>query len=75
MYDILDVAEECWMTVKVDLPVLGLIPFCVQKQVLIEEQPFNFPGIVFFPVWYGLYDMLIDDRNLVKTMTHESVVV
>ena len=32
--DMFRLAEECWMTVKVNLTVFGLIPLSVQQQIL-----------------------------------------
>lgn len=39
--DILSIPEEGWMSVKIDLAVLGLIPLGIQKQIFGVEQLLN----------------------------------
>ena len=52
--DVLNIAKECRVAVKQNISIFGFIPFRIQQQVLVIEEPFNFPSMVVSSIWDSL---------------------
>ena len=51
--DIFHGAEEGWVAMEVDFPVLRFVPFAVEKQIFGEQQLLNLPGVVLWTIRNG----------------------
>jgi len=50
--DILNVSEKARMAMKMDFPILRLIPFCVEEKVFAIQESVDLGCSVFLPVGY-----------------------
>jgi hypothetical protein len=48
--DVFSISKECWVAVKVNFTVLGLIPFSVEKEILCVKQLFDLASVVFWSI-------------------------